>query len=118
MIDQFFAEQNAEPLFKGFPGKVPFPAATCVSVNEEVVHGIPGKRQLMEGDVVSVDTGCKLRGWCGDAASTYPVGRIAPDMRRLLDVARNVLELAISLLPKCSRWSEGGRRNGRLRQAA
>jgi methionyl aminopeptidase len=106
VVDQFFAEHRAAPLFKGFPGTVPFPASTCISINEEVVHGIPGRRQVLEGDVVSIDTGCKLNGWCGDAAATYPVGRIAPDVRRLLDVARNVLELAVSLLPRCSRWSQ------------
>jgi len=93
-------------VFKGQPGRVPFPAVTCISVNEEVVHGIPGPRQLVEGDIVSLDTGCKLNGWCSDAAATYPVGRIAPDVQRLLDVTRNVLHLAISLLDRCSRWSE------------
>ena len=76
------------PLFKGVPGTVPFPAVTCISVNEEVVHGIPGPRKLVEGDIVSIDTGCKLNGWCGDAAATYPVGRIAPEVQRLLDVTR------------------------------
>jgi methionyl aminopeptidase len=106
VVDRFFAEHQAKPLFKGFPGTVPFPASTCISVNEEVVHGIPGKRRLVEGDIVSIDTGCKLNGWCGDAAATYPVGRISPDVRRLLDVARNVLCLAITLLERCSRWSQ------------
>ncbi len=106
VVDGFFAEHKAKPLFKGFPGTVPFPAATCISINEEVVHGIPGKRQVAEGDIVSIDTGCKLNGWCGDAAVTYPVGRIAPEVRRLLDVARNVLHLAIAVLPRCARWSQ------------
>jgi len=105
-IDRYFNERNAQPLFKGVPGTVPFPAATCISVNEEVVHGIPGDRQLVEGDIVKIDTGCKLNGWCGDAAATYPVGRIAPDVRRLVDVGRNVLNLAIALLSKSSRWSQ------------
>jgi methionyl aminopeptidase len=106
VIDQFFVEQNAVPLFKGVPGTVPFPAATCVSVNEEVVHGIPGDRKLVEGDIVSVDTGCKLNGWCGDAASTYAVGSISPEVQALLDVTRNVLNLAIDLMGRCSRWSQ------------
>ena len=106
VVDRFFAEHKAVPLFKGVPGTVPFPASTCVSVNEEVVHGIPGSRKLVEGDIVSVDTGCKLNGWCGDAAATYAVGRIAPDVRRLLDVTKNTLSLAIVLLKKCSRWSQ------------
>jgi methionyl aminopeptidase len=106
VIDRFFAEHIAVPLFKGVPGTVPFPATTCISINEEVVHGIPSSRQLLEGDIVSIDTGCKLKGWCGDAAATYAVGRIAPDVRRLLDVCKNTLSLAISLLPRCSRWSQ------------
>ena len=63
-IEQFFAEQQAEPLFKNYPnsteGGPPFPAVTCISINREVVHGIPGKRKLVEGDIVSIDTGCKL----------------------------------------------------------
>ena len=102
VIDSFFAKHKAVPLFKGVPGTVPFPATTCISINEEVVHGIPGPRELVEGDIVSIDTGCKLNGWCGDAAATYPVGRIAPDVRKLLDVARNVLSLAVTLLGRCA----------------
>jgi methionyl aminopeptidase len=106
VVEKYFADHRAVPLFKNFPGTVPFPACTCISVNEEVVHGIPGPRTLLEGDIVSIDTGCKLNGWCGDAASTYPVGRVAPDAKRLLDVSKGVLELAISLLTKHSRWSQ------------
>lgn len=106
VIDRFFAEHRAVPLFKGVPGTVPFPAATCISVNEEVVHGIPGDRKLVEGDIVSIDTGCKLNGWCGDAAATYAVGRLDPEKRRLLDVTRNVLALAIDLMGRRSHWSE------------
>ncbi|MEN6458918.1 MAG: type I methionyl aminopeptidase [Thermoguttaceae bacterium] len=105
-IDRQFAEHHAKPLFKGFPGPVPFPASTCVSINEEVVHGIPGKRQLAEGDIVSIDTGCRLNGWCGDAAVTHTIGRVSPEVARLVEVAKNTLCLAISLLDRCSRWSE------------
>ena len=105
-IESFSTNIAAVPLFKGVPGKVPFPAVTCISVNEEVVHGIPGKRVLREGDIVSIDTGCKLDGWCGDSAITHPVGKIDPQTQRLLDVTRGVLELAIDLMGKRSRWSE------------
>jgi methionyl aminopeptidase len=105
-VEKFFADQNAVPLFKGVPGKVPFPAVTCISVNDEVVHGIPGKRVLEEGDIVSIDTGCKFDGWCGDSAVTHPVGKIDPEVQRLLDVTRGVLELAIELMGKRSHWSE------------
>jgi methionyl aminopeptidase len=105
-VDKFFAEHNAIPLFKGVPGKVPFPAVTCISVNDEVVHGIPGKRVLREGDIVSIDTGCKFEGWCGDSAVTHPVGKVEPEVQRLLDVTRGVLELAVELMGKRNRWSE------------
>jgi methionyl aminopeptidase len=105
-LEKFFAEHNAVPLFKGVPGKVPFPAVTCISVNEEVVHGIPGKRTLREGDIVSIDTGCKFEGWCGDSAVTHPVGKVNAQVGRLLDVTRGVLELAIDLMGKRNRWSE------------
>ena len=80
-----------------------------------MVHGIPGKRVLVEGDIVSIDTGCKLNGWCGDAAVTYPVGKIDPEVQRLLDVTSGVLDLAIELMGKRSRWSEVAGRNGDLR---
>lgn len=105
-VERFFEENGASPLFKGVPGYVPFPAVTCISINEEVVHGIPGPRRLAEGDIVSVDTGCRLNGWCGDAAATYAVGRIPPEVQRLVDVTREVLELAIELMGSRSRWSE------------
>jgi methionyl aminopeptidase len=105
-IEQFFARHNAAPLFKGVPGKVPFPAVTCISVNDEVVHGIPGSRRLREGDIVSLDTGCRLNGWCGDAAVTHAVGRVTPEVQRLLDVTRGVLDLAIVAVGRCRWWSE------------
>ena len=116
-IERFFDDIKAVSLFKGFPGIVPYPAVTCISVNEEVVHGIPGKKKLEEGDIVSVDTGCKVLdlgsktlGWCGDAAATFPVGDISEEARRLIDVTRQVLQLAIDEIPKCNLWSEVGRK--------
>ncbi len=105
-VEQFFQEHHAVPLFKGVPGKVPFPAVCCISVNEEVVHGIPGPRKLVEGDIVSIDTGCKLNGWCGDAAWTHPVGQVDPKVQRLLHVARGTLDLAIQLIGRRSFWSQ------------
>ena len=105
-IESFFVKHEAIPLFKGVPGKVPFPAVACISVNDEVVHGIPGPRVLNEGDVVSIDTGCKLAGWCGDSAVTLAVGKIAPEAQHLLDVTSGVLELAIELIGQRQRWSE------------
>jgi methionyl aminopeptidase len=105
-VEGFFQQHNAVPLFKGVPGKVPFPAVTCISVNDEVVHGIPGSRTLAEGDVVSIDTGCKLNGWCGDSATTFPVGKIEPDVQRLLDVTEGTLNRAIELMGQKTWWSE------------
>ncbi|MBI1248182.1 type I methionyl aminopeptidase [bacterium] len=106
VIDDLFAEAGAIPLFKGVPGKVPFPAATCISVNDEVVHGIPGQRILKEGDIVSVDTGAKLGGWCGDSAWTYAVGQISDQAQKLLDVTERALQIAIELMPEKKRWSQ------------
>lgn len=111
-IERHFAEHKAVPLFKGVPsstGNVPFPAAACISVNEQLVHGIPGSRVLKEGDVVSIDLGCKLNGWCSDAAVTHPVGTISPKAQKLLDVTEGTLRLAIELIPQKTRWSEVAR---------
>lgn len=105
-VENLFAEAGAVPLFKNFPGKVPFPAVTCMSVNEVVVHGIPGDRVLNEGDIVSVDTGCKVNGWCGDSAWTYAVGEIDEESQRLMDCGRNTLKIAIESLRSCTRWSQ------------
>ncbi len=84
---------GAAPAFLGYRG---YPASVCVSVNEEIVHGIPSeRRQLAEGDVVGIDFGAVLGGFYGDAAISVGVGRIAPSAQRLLDVTRNALALAI-----------------------
>jgi len=105
-VDDLFADAEAIPLFKGVPGKVPFPAATCISVNDEVVHGIPGKRILKEGDIVSVDTGAKIGGWCGDSAWTYAAGEISEEAQKLMEVTERALQIAIELLPVKKRWSQ------------
>lgn len=86
-------KRNAIPSFKGYPpgGAHPFPASICASVNEELVHGIPGPRVLREGDIVSIDVGAILDGYHGDAAITLPVGQIGPDAQRLLDVTEGAL---------------------------
>jgi methionyl aminopeptidase len=113
VIAEHFRHCGAQPLFMNYPhqnnGRPPFPAATCTSVNEEVVHGIPNNRPLPEGAIVSVDTGCRVNGWCGDAAVTYPVGNIAPAVQRLLDVTLATLDLAFELMHTKSRWSQVAR---------
>jgi len=105
-VEELFAAHEAIPLFKGVPGPVPFPSVCCISINEEVVHGIPGSRQLRVGDIVSVDTGCKLNGWCGDSAWTYPVGEVSPLKQQLLKVGEETLYLAIDAMNECQWWSE------------
>jgi methionyl aminopeptidase len=84
---------GAEPAFKGLYG---FPASLCTSINEEVVHGIPSSRLLLEGDIVSVDAGVKLDGWFADAARTFGVGAIDPASQRLLDVTLESLTAAMA----------------------
>jgi len=103
-VESLFAERGATPLFKGVPGNPPYPACVCISVNEEVVHGIPGDRKLVEGDIVSVDTGCRLNGYCADAATTLPIGTIEPALVELLDTTQRTLGLAIEELPRQKRW--------------
>jgi methionyl aminopeptidase len=91
--DYIVSHEGAVPAFKGLYG---FPGSVCVSVNEEVVHGIPSrKRVLSEGDIVSVDVGVKLDGWCSDRAWTFPVGEIGREARALLDVTARSLEAAV-----------------------
>ena len=103
------ARVSAVPLFKGVPssikGKPSFPAVVCASVNEQVVHGIPGSRILKEGDVVSIDTGCRLNGWCGDSAFTFAVGTVSLEKQRLLDVTRETLAIAIESMKSAKTWS-------------
>ena len=82
------------PAFKGYGG---FPASICTSVNEEVVHGIPGKRVLKEGDIISIDVGAFYAGYCGDAARTFPVGRISPLAEQLLQVTKEALEKGVAM---------------------
>jgi methionyl aminopeptidase len=108
-VGEHFRGLGATPLFLNYPNSVkhkpPFPAVCCMSVNEAVVHGIPNDRPLQEGDVLSMDTGCRLNGWCGDAAYTYAVGAIKPEVQRLLDATQGVLDLAIQLMHVKSYWS-------------
>jgi len=108
VVDDVISAHGAEQLFKGqrVPGTDPFPAATCVSVNEEIVHGIPGSRKLREGDIVSVDVGVRYEGWCADAAVTWPVGEIAPELRQLVEATEGALRIALRTLRPNRRWSE------------
>jgi len=96
VVADYIKECGAIAAFLGYQvGDRTFPASICASVNEEVVHGIPGERVLREGDIVSVDIGVKLNGFYADSACTYAVGRISRQARRLLDVTRRCLHKAI-----------------------
>jgi len=104
------AEAGADALFKGVrspQAKRPFPGAICASVNEEVVHGIPSKGTVLaEGDILSVDFGVRLNGYCGDSALTVPIGPISPEKRRLLDATQGALDVAIAEAKPGVRWSQ------------
>ena len=84
-VYRFIKSKGATPSFLGFNG---FPASVCISINDEVIHGIPGRRVLREGDIVSIDVGAFKDGYHGDCAGTYPCGRISEEARRLIDVTR------------------------------
>lgn len=107
---QMTVEAGAEALFKGVRSPVantPFPGAICASINEQVVHGIPSKHtKLHEGDILSIDFGVRLNGYCGDAAITIPVGDVSENKRRLLNVTEHVLGIAIEKSTPSVRWSQ------------
>lgn len=92
MAEDYILRKGARPAFKGYRG---FPATLCVSINDEVVHGIPNQRQLKEGDIVSIDVGVNYIGYYGDAAITLPVGEIDPVAKRLLEVTEKALYIGI-----------------------
>ncbi len=91
-IEAFIRERGGEPAFKGYRG---YPASSCLSVNDEVVHGIPGKKALRQGDIIGVDIGVKAGGFYADAAQTLPVGTIDSEAARLLRVTKEALYLGI-----------------------
>ena len=103
------AQAGAQPLFKGVRSpyaKKPFPGVICASVNEQVVHGIPSKQvTLKQGDILSIDFGVRLRGYCGDAAVTVAIDEISEEHRRVMDTTKGVLDLAIKMAAPGVRWS-------------
>lgn len=88
-------DHNAEPAFLGVPGAFPYPAATTVCVNDELVHAIPGDRRLQEGDIVSIDCGSIVDGFVGDSAITVPVSQVSSEADRLMEVTLDALVLGI-----------------------
>ena len=97
---QVLRDYGAEPAFIGVPGAYPYPAETTISINDELVHGIPGKRVLDEGDIVSIDCGTIYQGFVGDSALTVPVGKASDEAQRLMDATREALFIGIAeMLP-------------------
>ena len=84
-VEAFIRQQGAVPSFLGYSG---YPASACISVNDEVIHGIPGKRVLQDGDIVSIDVGAYIGGFHGDCAATFACGQISEEAQRLIDVTR------------------------------
>ncbi len=99
LVENHIYKQGAETLYKGYRGRTrehpPFPGVICASVNHEICHGIPDGRVLEEGDIIGIDIGLRLKGYCGDACVTYPVGRVSPHVERLLAVGREALRRGI-----------------------
>ncbi len=93
LAEEFIRSHGGTPTFKGYKG---YPAATCLSPNSMVVHGIPGRVELADGDILSVDVGVTLEGFVADSAWTFPVGRVSDETQRLLDVCRAALEAGIA----------------------
>jgi len=104
---------GAEPIFLGYRGgggsaaslRPPFPASSCISVNEELVHGVPGSRVLRAGDIVSIDVGARLDGWCADSAITVCIGRADDATAGMVALAEQLLSEAILLIRPGVRWS-------------
>ncbi len=107
---QMTADAGAEALFKGVRSpvaRIPFPGAICASINEQVVHGIPSEdAKLKNGDILSIDFGARLNGYCGDSAVTIAIGEISENRRKLMDVTKHVLNIAIEKSAPAVRWSQ------------
>ncbi|HDZ68917.1 MAG TPA: type I methionyl aminopeptidase [Phycisphaerales bacterium] len=106
---QMTVDAGAKALFKGVrspSSRIPFPGAICASINEQVVHGIPSETvKLKSGDILSIDFGVSLDGYCGDAAVTIGIGEVSEDKQRLIDVTKHVLDIAIAKAVPSVKWS-------------
>ena len=112
LVTDFIESRGAKPLYKGYrgmpPTHPPFPGTICASVNDEICHGLPDNRLLVAGDIIGVDIGLRLDGWCGDACVTYAVGRVKAGVQRLLDVTRECLYLGIEAAQPDARLGDIG----------
>jgi len=104
LVEEFFQKQGAIPAFKGYGG---FPASICTSLNNQVVHGIPSEKVILQqGDILSVDIGAIVDGYVGDAAATYPVGEISPESAKLVSVTERALSEGIERAVEGNRLSD------------
>lgn len=103
IIETFIRDNGAEPGFKGYHG---FPNAACISIDSEVVHGIPGNRVISDGEIVSVDVGSIVDGFYGDSARTYAVGDISPEKVRLMEITKKSLQSGIDKAQKDNRLGQ------------
>ncbi len=99
LVEDYIAGMGAVPLYKGYEGSSaehpPFPGVICASVNHEICHGLPNERILKAGDIIGVDIGLRYQGYCGDACYTFPVGTVAPHVKRLMDIGKEALRVGI-----------------------
>jgi methionyl aminopeptidase len=105
-VRKLIASYGGQPSFLGYGGPPPFPAATCISVNDELVHGIPGKRVLRSGDIVSIDIGVMIDGYHADSAWSYAVGEVSEEAAGLLRVTEETLNHALSVVRTGARLSD------------
>ena len=103
LAEEFILSQGGEPTFKGYRG---YPAATCLSPNDMIVHGIPGEYTLEEGDILSADVGVTLQGFVADSAFTFPVGEVPEETERLLEACKAALDAAIEQCQEGNRLSD------------
>jgi methionyl aminopeptidase len=103
IVEDFLKSQNAIPTFKGYNG---FPYSICASINEEVVHGMPGDKKLKTGDIISVDIGATFEGYVGDSAKTFLVGEVDEEKRRLVEVTRQSFYEGIKFAKESYRLSD------------
>ena len=104
IVEKYMEEVGARPSFKGYNG---FPAAICTSINDELVHGIPSySRKLEEGDIISIDIGAELKGYHGDAAKTFAVGKISEEAEKLMRVTEEALNKGVAAAKSGARLSD------------
>ncbi len=107
--DALIVEKGGKALFKGVPNPhagYPFPACICASIDAEVVHGIPSEERILaEGQIISIDCGVRVDGYCGDSACTFPVGEVSEDRKKLMEVTKKTLGIAVANIKPGVKWS-------------